>query len=115
MARRLQDVAEEFDTPLIMALLDWEKTFDNIDKKRLVLSLKRFNIPDPMIDVISSIYHNPKFRIKDSEGYSSVRPQSAGIRQGCPLSPYLFVLQMTVLFNDVHTNLGNTIHPARVP
>ena len=80
----------------------------------LMNALWRLNLPDKTLNVIRSFYKNPQFRIKDNEGKSTYRRQNTGIRQGCPLSPYLFVLLMTVLIHDVHedvrTQHGHTPH-----
>ena len=54
------------------------------------------------MSVIRSFYVNPQFRIKDNQGNSQYYKQRAGIRQGCPLSPYLFIILMTCLLHDVH-------------
>ena len=44
--------------------------------------------------------------MKSGEFKSDYKTQSSGIRQGCPLSPYLFVLVMTVLMKDVKSRLN---------
>ena len=36
---------------------------------------------------------------------SSERRQHSGIRQGCPLSPYLFVIVKTVIMRDIDSQL----------
>ena len=49
-----------------------------------------------MLEMIAGFYANRTFAIADCNVTSQVRPQHAGIAQGFPLSPYLFVNVMTV-------------------
>ena len=63
---------------------------------------------------IAALYEDPKFKVKCKESESEIKQQAAGIRQGCPLSPYLFLLVTTVMFNDIHFNQGRTVISGRV-
>ena len=74
-----------------MLFLDWEKAFDKVDQERLVEAMFRLGAPEKVVKVLKSSYLNSRFRVEDIEGKSSYRKQRAGIRQGCPLSPYLFI------------------------
>lgn len=107
--RRIQDFAETSGEKLFLVFLDWEKAFDKVDQVKLVEAMKRLNIPDKITRILESFYVNPQFRIKDPEGLSKYRKQKSGIRQGCPLSPYLFICLMTVLFHDVHNEVDRKI------
>ena len=89
-----------------MILLDWEKAFDKTDHTRLVEALTRLGIPPDLLNLIKTIYSNPHFRVTLSDHSSTFRPQNSGIRQGCPLSPYLFVLVMTTMFRDIRSRLN---------
>ena len=54
-----------------------------------------------LVRLIKNIYTDRKFTVFDAGQHSEVRAQSTGISQGCPLSPYLFLIVMTVIFKDV--------------
>lgn len=102
IVRRLAHRGFTIQENMHMALLDWEKAFGKIIHSKLIAALRRLNIPAKIINVIKAMYKNPQFFVK-AEGQTSTKcSQQSGIRQGCPLSPYLFILAMTVMFYDVH-------------
>ena len=92
----------------MMVFLDWEKAFDKVTHERLMEALHRLNVPQKIISIITSLYSDPKFKVVKGTEHSDYKSQSSGIRQGCPLSPYLFLLVMTVMIKDIHNRKGET-------
>ena len=88
---------------LHLLALDWAKAFDSIDPRALLDCLRRLGIPNEFCLVVAAIYKDRKFFVSDCGVQSSASTQSSGICQGCPLSPYLFSIVMTVLMHDAHS------------
>ena len=105
LARRILDISEQRGSNMSMILLDWEKALDKIEHTKLMEALERLNIPKNLLKMINNIYTAPKFRVKVDENVSEYKTQRTGIRQGCPLSPYLFILVMSVMFRDIKTRM----------
>ena len=111
LARRLIERAWDLkDGMLVFLALDWAKAFDSISPDALLEALRRFGVPACMLKVISSIYSSRRFQVRDAGCTSKPHPRRFGICQGCPLSPFLFVMVMTVLMHDAKRELR--AHPA---
>ena len=94
-------MVEQGHEQLVLVFLDWEKAFDKISHEKMFSALRRLNIPEPLLRAIESLHKNPMFQVLSKETFSPWRPQRTGIRQGCPLSPFLFILTMHCMFYDV--------------
>ena len=68
-----------------------------------------------MIRIILTLYRKPQFRVRHGTETSETHEQKFGIRQGCPLSPYLFILIMHVMFWDLKERSGNQINRGAIP
>ena len=71
-------------------------------------ALRRFGLPGQVVEMVGAIYHDRTFFVSECGVDSSTKTQSTGISQGCPLSPYLFVILMSVIMADVHQKLQDT-------
>ena len=105
--RRAMEWSLMTSTPLHILSLDWKQAFDSLDHTAMLSALKRFGLSEAMLSSIKSIYEAPTFTTKGPQDHTAEGKVSAGIRQGCPLSPYLFVIVLTVVFADVDTELLN--------
>ena len=108
--RRLQETADNAGDSLHAVFLDWEKAFDSVPHQKLIESLALFGIPGPYLSIIASLYFYPQFQVKVGPQASTWHTQKCGIRQGCPLSPYLFTILMDVLFHEVSKALPAEFH-----
>ena len=90
--------AEASVNQILLVFLDWEKAFDRVRQDKLVEALTRMGIPSKFVTAVRSLYNNPSFCVRVGAHKSSWRVQQRGIREGCPLSPYLFIMLMSVLF-----------------
>ena len=98
-----------------MLFLDWQQAFDRLSRQGLLSALERIGCTPHYLKVISSMYAHTSFVVRTPAGVSSEHTQHSGIRQGCPLSPYLFVIFMSVLMDDVEERYVREVgHAPRV-
>ena len=77
--------------------LDAEKAFDKIQHPFMIKVLERSGIQDPYLNIIKAIYSKLVAIIK----LNGAIPLKSGIRQSCPLSPYLFGIVLKVLPREI--------------
>ncbi|KAA3460139.1 reverse transcriptase [Gossypium australe] len=74
--------------------LDLEKAYDRISWKFIEVSMKAAGVPEKIRKVIMGAISSSTMQILWNGVPSRVFKPVRGIRQGCPLSPYIFVLCM---------------------
>lgn len=72
--------------------LDQEKAFDKVDWAFLLKVLKQFNFGENFCKWIKILYNNISSRILINGNLTNDVRIERGVRQGCPLSPLLYVL-----------------------
>ena len=66
--------------------------------------MKHFNISDNFIKWIKLLYSNAKSRVTNNGFLSPFFSIQRGLRQGCPLSLYPFILCIMLLMNQIRNN-----------
>ena len=102
--RLIDSVINYTDTEDISGLLlfvDFEKAFDTLEWSFLTKTLKYFNFGPSFIACITMFYSDISSTLLDNGWSGEFFHLRRGVRQGCPLSPYLFILCAEVLSSAI--------------
>ena len=101
LLRDLVSYTSEVDAPAALLSLDQEKAFDRVDWDFMFSTLSRMGFGPSFIRWVRLLYTNIRSCVFVNGYSTSVFYPSRGVRQGCPLSPLLYVLTMEVLASNL--------------
>ena len=103
----LRDVvtfATESNIPVAVLSLDQEKAFDRVDWSFMCATLSRMGFGPSFGRWVVLFYSAVQSSVVVNGYLSRFFPLSRGVRQGCPLSPLLYVLVSEVLAVNIRAN-----------
>lgn len=89
------------EMPAAAVFLDAEKAFDSLESPFLFSIMRRMGMPKEFILLVQLLYQLPAARLRLNNTLSNPFLLQQGTRQGCPLSPLLFILAMDPLVRQL--------------
>ena len=90
--RQILEQSKEWNTPLYINFIDLEKAFDNIHRESLWKILRHYGVPAKLVRFIAMLYSDFKSQVICDSELTEAFNVSTGVKQGCILSPFLFIL-----------------------
>lgn len=96
--RILIEQSVEFNTSLYITFIDFEKAFDALKREFIWNALEARGIPDKIIKLIKNSYEGCVSRVLHAGSLSEAFTTKSGVKQGCALSPLLFITALDIVF-----------------
>ena len=84
-------------TTLVLSFMDFKQAFDSVDRRALAKILSLNGMQAKCIKVINAIYENTIAAVKVGNEFSSWLHVKSGIKHGCVLSPFIWVVLMDIV------------------
>ena len=84
----------EWQSSLYINFIDFEKAFDSVSREVLWLLLRRYGIPVKIVTIIRALYEGFSAQVVHNGQKSTPLNMRTGGRQGCLLSPLLFLVTL---------------------
>ena len=99
----------EWNSPLYVNFVDYEKAFDSLDRETLWKLLRHYGVPVKFVNLIRNSYEGLSCRVVHEGQLTEKFEVKTGVRQGCLLSPFLFILAIDWIMRAVTNQKRNGI------
>ena len=99
----------EWRSPLYVNFVDYEKAFDSVDRTSLWKLLRHYGVPDKIVSLIRNSYEGMSCKVVHGQQLSESFQVQTGVRQGCLLSPFLFLLAIDWIMKETTSQGRNGI------
>lgn len=99
----------EWNSSLYINFIDYEKAFDSLDRETLWKLLRHYGVPEKLITLIQNTYKDMACRVIHGGQLSDSFTVKTGVRQGCLLSPFLFLLAIDWIMKSTTEGTRNGI------
>ena len=107
--RIIIEQSHEWKSPLIINFIDYETAFDSIDRATLWKIMRHYGIPQKLVTLVEKMYDGTTCRILNEGQLTDSFEIKTGVKQGCLLSPFLFILALDWLLKEVTRGKRNGI------
>ncbi len=90
--RNIIEQYSEWNSPLYIHFVDFRKAFDSVHRNALWMILHSYGIPSKIISIIKTFYEHFECSVITANDLSEWFPVKSGVRQGCIISPILFLV-----------------------
>ena len=90
--RNILEQSLEWNTSLCINFIDFQKAFDRVHRESLWKILQAYGLPPKIINLIKMFHNNFECSIILGNTITEAFPVKSGVRQGCILSPILFLV-----------------------
>ena len=87
--------------------LDFKGAFDSVDRSSLMHTLLMKGVPEKFVNILRALYAHTSGCIRVYGQMSDDFPTVSGVRQGCPLSPFLFNFVIDMIIDTTLQGLDN--------
>ncbi|VDO90815.1 unnamed protein product [Schistosoma margrebowiei] len=90
--RIIVEQSVKWNSSLYINFIDYEKAFDNVYKRTLWKLLRHYGVPEKIVNIIRNSYDGLQCKVVHEGQLTDAFQVRTGVRQGCLLSPFHFLL-----------------------
>ncbi|VDP81931.1 unnamed protein product [Schistosoma mattheei] len=91
----------EWNSSLYINFIDYEKAFDSVGRRTLRKRLRHYGVPEKIVNIFQNSCDGLQCKVVHGGQLTGAFQVRTGVRQGCLLSPFLFLLVVDCILNTL--------------